>query len=383
MVWVVNENSNTVVAEWDDPTVTNLGTGMAVDMFVGDATEAGGLVKFNAKFQIGYAEENTNWVTASPRLSLPIASGNPSRMVGTGTGYGGSVYKTFRSFSETVLESGLITDNGGTLRHITSATTDDDGTIYLGALSNVYTLNLGTRQATLYAENVGSTAVKWPLTGLAWHDDTLYASGGPGTEYFYSVTDSSHTEIGQTFTDLDLHGDHRVLGLESHDGVLYFTADSAVPEDRLPLFGTIDVSTGVGTDVLQNSGVPIGEEGYMATLFSYNGDLYTVLRNSYPQLIMKFIFLSLGAAQPIYELRHNFSSSFIVGDQIYFISDASGLFSTDFSTPPISSIDFRGETYTTAIGQVEQEGNLIQVNIEKMQCNTSPVLLSISGSYKK
>ena len=135
MVWVVNENSNTVVAEWDDPTVTNLGTGMAVDMFVGDATEAGGLVKFNAKFQIGYAEENTNWVTASPRLSLPIASGNPSRMVGTGTGYGGSVYKTFRSFSETVLESGLITDNGGTLRHITSATTDDDGTIYLGALS--------------------------------------------------------------------------------------------------------------------------------------------------------------------------------------------------------------------------------------------------------
>ena len=385
MAWVVDDDNSVISTEWDDPTVTNLETDMTVDMFVGNATEAGDFVNFDARFRIGYPGNTANWVTASPRLSLPIPSSNPSRIIGTGAGYGGSGAKLFQTFSENVRYEGDITFGGrtqyapgrGLYSSIFSTAKDDDGVIYIAGYSYIYTLNVETRDATIYAADRNRF---YSIPGLAWHDGTLYALRNNA---LYTVTPTGSTRVGKIFNS-DQYNNVLVYGLESFDGTLYVTG-----HDNLNLnhfFGTVDTTTGLATNGMAGSGIDTSLR-FIRSLFSYDGSLYGV--NGYGSTadeggwtLCVFTDLATGAVRELYELPHRFDASFVSGDRVYFI-DYPKLYSVDFSFGPIASVDFRGDTYTSAIGQVGQEGNLIQVDIEKMQSDTYPVSLSMSGSYRK
>ena len=370
--------------EWKNPTVTNLEEDMAVDMFVGNATETEGIVRFDAEFRLGYTDNDVSWGTASPRLTLPIESSNPSRVVGTGAGYGGSECKYFHSFSEDVVAEDNITFGGRTsatdrgsniANNIYAGTTDDDGTVYIGGFNHIYTLNLDTLDATIYAENVALPnylthspgTIGWEVNALAWHDDTLYATWGLD---FYTVSPGVSQYRAYPISGLDFSSSE-AFGLHSFDGTLYYVATKE--------FGTIDTTTNTANLIttldLTNRGYTQG----INTLFSYDGILYGVNRD----VLYEFTDITTGAVRIIHELPLDFHGSFVSDGRVYFLNTPWNLHSIDLTSRLISSVDFRGETYTTAIGQIAKNGSLIQVNIDKMQCNTSPVLLSISGSYKK
>ena len=71
------------------------------------------------------------------------------------------------------------------------------------------------------------------------------------------------------------------------------------------------------------------------------------------------------------------------GDQRMYFEDTNNLEYLDLYDPPIMSVDFSGDDYTTAIANIIEASNLIELEIEKLQRNDSPVFINFSGSYKK
>ena len=83
--------------EWDSPEITNLNANEVLDMFVGNVFNFPNAVKFDAQFRIRKTD-GSDWGLVNPRLSLPVATGNPARMIGSGQGYGGSSEKSIEPF---------------------------------------------------------------------------------------------------------------------------------------------------------------------------------------------------------------------------------------------------------------------------------------------
>ena len=71
------------------------------------------------------------------------------------------------------------------------------------------------------------------------------------------------------------------------------------------------------------------------------------------------------------------------GDQRMYYEDDNNLEYLDLYDPPLTAVDFSGDTYTTAIANIIEASNLIELEIEKLQRNDSPVFINFSGSYKK
>ena len=82
---------------WDSPDITNLNANEVLDMFVGNVFNFSNAVKFDAQFRIRKTD-GSDWGLINPRLSLPVATGNPARMIGSGQGYGGSSEKSIEPF---------------------------------------------------------------------------------------------------------------------------------------------------------------------------------------------------------------------------------------------------------------------------------------------
>ena len=341
--------------EWKNPTVTNLEEDMEVDMFVGNATETDGIVRFDAEFRIRYTDNDVSWGTASPRLTLPVSSSNPSRVVGTGFGYGGSECKYFHLFSEDVVAEEAVTYSGSTHTNrglviedgdavgtdrFDGATTDGDGTVYLAWREYIYTLDINSSEFTQYFGPVNPNPSTYPrernVIALAWHDDTLYAVV---SNTLYSVTATGSTRIGNIHSFASIRDNN---GLASHDGELYWTGRT--PNGSSPYgFGTIDTSTGALTNVLQADDrnrltvAPIRRD--FPTLFSYDGSLYGI-NLSGQEAIYEFTNLSTGYARSLYEIPLDVakSATFFVSDRLYFAGNT--LHSVDFSSRLISSVDF-------------------------------------------
>ena len=91
--------------EWDSPDITNLNANEVLDMFVGNVFNFSNAVKFDAQFRIRKTD-GSDWGLINPRLSLPVATGNPARMIGSGQGYGGSSEKSLDPFD--VIEVGDV-----------------------------------------------------------------------------------------------------------------------------------------------------------------------------------------------------------------------------------------------------------------------------------
>ena len=340
--------------EWT-PTITNLKSGETVDMITGNAFEIGGGVQFTAQFR---AQNTGIWTIMKPRLSLPVAAASPSRVVGGGQGYGGSENKFITQlFADDPVSEGDI--SGAT--NIRSATVHD-GTIYIGRTSGrINTLNLSTRVATLYGDFGGQF---WEA--MKSHDGNLYT---------YDTTQNQRMlhriESASTATPIGNDTGIVIVGMASLDGTLWGWSAT----DRLY---SINTTTGALTQV--GSTAPSATN--IQSLVRIDNKLYGS-NNASPYELYE-INTATAALTEVERFTIGIGSMFVVDGVLYGI-EANGvaLYSFNLNIPPILSVDFEGDDYTSAIAQCEEQSNLIQVNVEKLQRNDSDAFISISGSYKK
>lgn len=337
---------------WMSPAVTNLENDESIDQFVGRAFQIGDGIKFDAKFQL--QKTGSVWTVLKPRLSLPVATSSPSNVIGQGIGYGGSEHKFF----ETLFGSNVVNEGNITGAATIAAATIHNGTVYIGRNGGlILTLNPTTRVATEYVDTGNHV---WDA--LASHNGTLYGWNSSTNQRLYSIASSGATAIGN---DQNIG----IFGMASVGGVLYGSGGTGLR--------TINTSDSTTTNVGNYS-----PGANVHTLFSIGSKLYGTDSSS-PYEIWE-INTATAAVTKVSNVSQPMGGSFVLNDKLYTIlNNSTTLYSLELNVPPLTSVDFSGPDYTSALATCELQSNLIQVNVEKLQRDSGTVLVNISGSYEK
>ena len=346
--------------EWDSPNITNADD-FTLDQFIGNAIEVGNGVKFEGQFRFT-KDDGELWTIANPRLELPVPA-TPTRMTGGGQGYGGSEQKFFDTQGMEHIDIGAM---GATIQDMTVL----DGTLYaLDTGDDIRTVNR-TTGATTEVNNSLSVGTPYSMTA---HDGDLWVAGSQGL--FQVDGDNIATDTGTEIGDLSFSGfaDESLL---SFNGNLYYWETS---DDH---WYQINEVTGATTQVGQ-SGMGIGITSVYSTTVK-DGKVFMVAGIGTTYEIYCFTDIE-GTAEQFgdFTVDQNDSLAWHDGDQRMYFEDQNNLEYIDLYDPPIMSVDFSGDDYTTAIANIIEASNLIELEIEKLQRNDSPVFINFSGSYKK
>ena len=352
--------------EWDTPTITNIEISEDIDMFVGNALESGDGVFFFAKFR-ARRTDNQDWTLMNPRFSLPVATASPSRITGGGEGYGGSEKKFQETLMALLDALGAIT--GSTLISYDAAAVHD-GVIYIGGRDKVFSFDAGTRVLTEILDMSDDDNVK----ALVSHSGNLYATTKRpiGFERLYRINNpsgSATTTLIGTIQHLNSYIE--VYALADFNSTVYMLAKLTPAGSTVRLY-TLDVSNADETFIGFT-----GSSAEHTTLVVFNEKLYTVVGGIFYE-----VDTSSGSLSDKGEIGGSIDTAFYHNDTLYGI-DGTTLYEFDLYNPPLFSADFKGDTYTTAIAKVVENESLLEVQIEKLQQNDSPVFLNIAGSYKK
>ena len=361
-------------SEWTNPTISNLVSGETLDQFKGHIFTSGDGVLFFAEFRV---RKTSDWTTIDPRLTLPVATTSPSRMMGGGQGYGGSETKFDLTKSDELI---WVLDNTDKRIYVIDLDGNSVSSRDIVLIDSVFT-GVGSLVGCVYIDGclyvyiagtaycldatTGERISANDISGLDFSAGFTY--DGTDLINYRLVTDAAHqiraynlstgNEVTSKRVNSPVDMDH-AIGAIAYGNGYYWIADTT--DDEI-----VCVDPSNGNEVAANT-FSTSTSIAIAGMFYRNGFLYAAELRSGSETIGRYN-ASTGARESVATLP-----SFIDAPQGMALSPDKAI-----------AVNFEGNDYTTAIAQCSLQGNLIQVNIEKMQRNNGDTFISISGSYEK
>ena len=240
-----------------------------------------------------------------------------------------------------------------------------NGTLYaLDVNDDIRSVNRTTGATTVVNNNL-SVGTPYAITA---HNGDLWVMGSSGLFQVDggNLSADTGTEIGNiSFAQSET--------LVSFNGNLYYWKRSS---DRA--WFQINTTTGAITLVGQDTGIT---SGYSATV--KDGKVFMIANNASGTDIFCFTDIT-GTAEQFGDFMPASQDSIAWhdGDKRMYYEDNGNLEYLDLYDPPIKSVDFSGDDYTSAIAQCVLSSSRIEVQVEKLQRNDGDAFVNISGSYE-
>ena len=358
-----------------NPTIT-MPSGFAASEVQGTYERNGDLVRFDAKLRV--SRSSGDWQSVAPVLSLPDGSAAES-MSGKAEGAAGGQIKTENVYSMEFAVSRVLSDVASD--HVTTMAWHE-GLLYYGSqggASHLYSINTSSGIET----DIGTITLisdnnLQQLRAMASLNNILYAMilDGSGDVWLCTLnpsnaqlTEITTDELGTFFNLISSmtrnQDDSGLLGLRSHSSspqLKEINVSDGTIENTIPLDSVWDNASGlVKYDVMLDSA--IRRSTYYVV---QNGDLY---RASYDLSRIDLVNDS-----------GTFNPPLAVSNDTIWSPNGSDLIGY---RPLIygQTLMFGDDEFTTGIGYIDESGNKIRVNFDKVVEDGNDAIIDIEGSY--